>query len=108
MLYCMVGTPKSCQVITYRMSRFHYYKKDNSYLTMYVQLAVGLVYELGIHKNARGDSDGQGGQFCNKYFGFAPSAQLNKVRTLEERRTSLAVFLITSMCVSWSITPSPC
>ena len=71
---------------------------------MYVQLTVGLVYELGLHKNARGESEG--GQFCHKYFGFSPSL-LNKDRTLEERRTILAFFLITSMCVLFSMISEP-
>ncbi len=64
-------------------ARSHYFKKDKPFMTMLSQLAVALAMELNIHKDV-------------------PQARTARrenstpqVRTMEERRTMLAVFHLT-------------
>ena len=64
-------------------ARSHYFKKDKPFMTMLSQLAVALAMELNIHKDV-------------------PQARTARrenltpqVRTMEERRTVLAVFHLT-------------
>ncbi|KAI1827783.1 hypothetical protein F4861DRAFT_288786 [Xylaria intraflava] len=70
----------------------HYFKKDKPFMTMLAQLAVSLASELNLHKDvpaniARRDHPRR--ILAQKY----PE---QRIRTLEERRTILAVFHLTS------------
>ncbi|RYO85816.1 hypothetical protein DL766_003772 [Monosporascus sp. MC13-8B] len=70
----------------------HYFKKDKPFMTMLAQLAVSLVFELGIHNDVPTSA-------------LRPSRLLIQQparlysRTMEERRTLLAVFHLSSSCL---------
>ncbi|KAM0814794.1 hypothetical protein AB5N19_00585 [Seiridium cardinale] len=71
----------------------HYFKKDKPYMTMLAQIAVSLACELGIN----GDIPTR----ANKRNRSQPNgSQQLKCRNLEERRSILAVFHLTS--ASWA------
>ena len=64
---------------------------------MWAQLAVALVFELGIDKVPRAESDKR--QLPARVYGYSPRQQASQARTMEERRAILGVYIITSMCV---------
>jgi hypothetical protein len=64
-------------------------------MIMWTQLAVALVFELGIHREPPGDE----GQFCSKSTWFPLRLPEPQMRTVEERRAVLGTFIVTSMRV---------
>jgi len=60
---------------------------------MWTQLAVAIVFELGIHKPSKRDE----GQLNPKYSWLPPRWPESHTRTSEERRAVIGVFLLTSM-----------
>ncbi|KAI1344546.1 hypothetical protein F5Y15DRAFT_424684 [Xylariaceae sp. FL0016] len=68
----------------------HYFKKDKPFMTMLSQLAVALSFELGIHC----DSSSKWPRRDAKDSSRGPSPP--QPRTMEERRTMLSVFHVTS------------
>ena len=64
-------------------------------MIMWTQLAVALVFELGIHRDPPGDV----GQFCSKSAWFPPRLPVPQMRTMEERRAILWASLVISMQV---------
>ncbi|KAI1198256.1 hypothetical protein F5X97DRAFT_299831 [Nemania serpens] len=70
----------------------HYFKKDKPFMNMLTQLALSLTTELGLHKDvSMGYLERD-----NSYGAQAQNRPVQKIRTLEERRTILAVFHLTS------------
>lgn len=77
-----------------KLPRSQYHKKDRPYLSIFTQLALSQVYDLSLNKVA-----GESPAFScfkpsafNQYFG-------HRERTMEDRRTVLACFYITSQFV---------
>ncbi|KAI1734295.1 hypothetical protein F4680DRAFT_438896 [Xylaria scruposa] len=70
----------------------HYFKKDKPFMNMLTRLALSLTTELGLHKDVSVNYPGRGST-CG---GLAQNGPMQKVRTLEERRTMLAMFHLTS------------
>lgn len=77
------------------LNRFHYFKKDKPYLVMWTQLAVALLFELGILRA----SSQEWSQFSSKVDWFPFRTPGGPTKSLEERRAALAVFMISSMRV---------
>ncbi|KAI1120721.1 hypothetical protein F5Y10DRAFT_272806 [Nemania abortiva] len=70
----------------------HYFKKDKPFMNMLTQLALSLSTELGLHQDVSVNHLRRG----NSYGGLAHKRPRQKTRILEERRTMLAVFHLTS------------
>ncbi|KAI1112125.1 hypothetical protein F5Y14DRAFT_283342 [Nemania sp. NC0429] len=70
----------------------HYFKKDKPFMNKLTQLALSLTTELGLHKDASTNHLGRENPFGTQ----SQNGQVQKIRTLEERRTILAVFHLTS------------
>jgi hypothetical protein len=68
---------------------------------MWTQLAVSNLVELGLHRPSPADS---GSLSQTRSFGF--SLPPHQPRTLEERRSALAVFITSSTCVSFPVPQS--
>ncbi|KAF2117442.1 hypothetical protein BDV96DRAFT_26138 [Lophiotrema nucula] len=79
---------------------FQLHRKDKASLVMWTQIAVSILTELGLHKEPlRSQEDFDSAQFSTKYSNFPLRKQISPLRTVEERRTALAVWLTTSMWV---------
>ncbi|KAI0113647.1 hypothetical protein GGR51DRAFT_506152 [Nemania sp. FL0031] len=70
----------------------HYFKKDKPFMNMLTQLALSLATELGLHKDVPMNHQGR----KRSHGAIAQNEPLQKIRTIEERRTFLAVFHLTS------------
>lgn len=64
-------------------------------MTVWTQMVLALVFELGIHKGSQGDTV----QHISKIPWFTTSAPVSQVRTIEERRAVLGAFVLASMQV---------
>ncbi|KAK8062461.1 hypothetical protein PG997_014558 [Apiospora hydei] len=73
----------------------HYFKKDKPFMTMIAQLAVSLAFEMGLHHDPPISKHRIG---SNRI--IVRDAPSQEKRTLEERRTILGVFHLTS--AAWS------
>ncbi|KAM6510080.1 hypothetical protein FALCPG4_017709 [Fusarium falciforme] len=69
----------------------HSFKMDKPFMTMLTQMAVSLAFELGLHKPPV-----NGAQRCKFGRSVAEQQQARRERTLEERRTILALFHLSS------------
>ncbi|KAF2726468.1 hypothetical protein EJ04DRAFT_530247 [Polyplosphaeria fusca] len=98
----VVGCEKSLDlllgIICY-MGWFQFHKKDKTYLVMWTQIAVSMMFELGLNKQPLSFPEMQdnGGQFSSTLTHFPPRMPPYRQRTLEDRRTVIAVWLISSM-----------
>ncbi|KAH8895487.1 HET-domain-containing protein [Thozetella sp. PMI_491] len=72
---------------------YHYHKRHKLYLIMWSQLAVALVFELGIHIHIPGEE----GQLTGRWANLPTRPTKSHVRTMEERRAVIGTFLVTSM-----------
>ncbi|KAL6365774.1 hypothetical protein LRP88_00349 [Fusarium phalaenopsidis] len=72
----------------------HGFKMDKPFMTMLTQMAVSLAFELGLHKPPV-----NGAQRCKFGRSVAEQQQARRERTLEERRTILALFHLSSSYV---------
>ncbi|KAI0873121.1 hypothetical protein GGS24DRAFT_464915 [Hypoxylon argillaceum] len=70
----------------------HYFKKDKPFMNMLAQLALSLTTELGLHKDEPVNYPRQE----RSYGSQAQNRPMQKTRTIEERRTTLAVVHLTS------------
>ncbi|KAI0181837.1 hypothetical protein GGR52DRAFT_57594 [Hypoxylon sp. FL1284] len=70
---------------------YHYFKQEKPFMCMLTQLAVSLAFDLGIHQDAAANPP-------RRSRVLAPSP--HRPRTMEERRTIIAVFRLTSS--TWS------
>ncbi|KAI3323024.1 hypothetical protein HD806DRAFT_535520 [Xylariaceae sp. AK1471] len=70
----------------------HYFKKDKPFMNMLAQVAVSLASELGLHRDVPTYMLRRG--YSNQT--LAQKYPVEQIRTLEERRTILAVFHLTS------------
>lgn len=72
----------------------HYFKQDRPFLGMLSNLATSVAFELNLHKDVRTNVSWRGkfGRLCSE------QAQKQVPRTLDERRTMLAVWSLTSWC----------
>ncbi|EHA54154.1 hypothetical protein MGG_11311 [Pyricularia oryzae 70-15] len=70
----------------------HYFKQDRPFLGMLSNLATSVAFELNLHKDVRTNVSWRGkfGRLCSE------QAQKQVPRTLDERRTMLAVWSLTS------------
>ena len=71
--------------------RSHYFKQDKPFMTTLAQLSVSLAVELDLHKDIPTNIRRR-----KKHGWLAPKPPKPRVRTLEERRTFLAVYHLTS------------
>jgi hypothetical protein len=98
----VVGYEKSLDlllgIICY-MSWFQFHKRDKAYLVMWTQLAVSMMFELSLNKQPLPYPELQdnGGQFSSKITHFPPKPSAYYQRSLEDRRTLIAVWLTSSM-----------
>lgn len=98
----VVGCEKSLDlllgIICY-LGWFQFHKKDKTYLVMWTQIAVSMMFELGLNKQPLPHREIQdnGGQFSSTISHFPPHMPPYRQRTLEDRRTLIAVWLISSM-----------
>ncbi|RSL90939.1 hypothetical protein CEP51_000462 [Fusarium floridanum] len=69
----------------------HGFKKDKPFMTMLTQMAVSLAFELGLHKPST-----NGAQRCKFWRNVPEQQQARRERTLEERRTILGLFHLSS------------
>ncbi|KAH7254985.1 hypothetical protein B0J15DRAFT_495039 [Fusarium solani] len=69
----------------------HGFKMDKPFMTMLTQMAVSLAFELGLHKHPV-----NGAQRCKFGRSVAEQQQARRERTLEDRRTILALFHLSS------------
>lgn len=74
--------------------RSHYFKQDKPFMTMLSQVAVSLAFELSIQKDVNGSSTRRGPSGGPNQLRAEPPKPA--IRTMEERRTILAVFHLTS------------
>ena len=72
--------------------RSHYFKKNKPFMNMLAQLALSLATELGLHKDVSVNHPSHGSSHGSKVY----NSPGQKIRMLEERRTMLAVFHLTS------------
>ncbi|PSR84367.1 hypothetical protein BD289DRAFT_262295 [Coniella lustricola] len=80
----------------------HYFKQDRPFMTMLAQVAVAMAFEIGLQKDVAATSTKRTGSATNKSqlrYQARPE-RAKQVRTLEERRSILAVFHLTS--ASWT------
>lgn len=71
----------------------HYFKKEKPFMTMLSQLAVSIAFELNLHQGTPSSGQLRRGTSSQLRAQRQPTAQ---ERTLEERRTILALFHLTS------------
>ncbi|KAF2257907.1 hypothetical protein CC78DRAFT_425554, partial [Lojkania enalia] len=94
------GSEKSLDVllgIICYLGWFHYHKKDDFFLSMWTQIAISMTFSLGLHKSApepREENDE--GQFSSALIGYPPQKHVSAFRTIEERRTVLAAWIMAS------------
>jgi hypothetical protein len=79
-------------------------RSTNHILVMWTQLAIALIFELGIHKACSGDA----GQISSQADWNPPRPLMGTTRSIEERRAILGVFIISSMRVLLIFPPTRC
>ncbi|KAJ4404701.1 hypothetical protein N0V82_010444 [Gnomoniopsis sp. IMI 355080] len=77
--------------------RSHYFKQDKPFMTMLSQVAVALAFELGFHKDIAVRPDMENGPTSGSEADvLRADTQGPQMRSMEDRRTFLAVFHLTS------------
>ena len=72
------------------MKRSHYFKQDKPFMVTLVQLAVGMAYDADLHK------DSQAKMLRTKTRYLTDIVPVEKEMSLEQRRTIIAVFHLSS------------
>lgn len=77
-----------------RPGRSHYFKQDKPFMSMLSQVAVALAFELGLHKDISAGSTPSKATSGSEELRVRD--QSPEIRSMEDRRTILAVFHLTS------------
>lgn len=72
------------------LQRSHYFKQDKPFMVTLVQLAIGMVYDADLHK----DSQSKAWRTKTRY--LTDVMPVEKEMTLEQRRTFVSVFHLSS------------